>query len=248
MRVFQEARLDAIPDTFGLVDLTLSDVALTDKSGKSTLPPITEWSETFRVIQTAEVWGSHGAWITEYQPEFGPGVCDRFKLAEIGVDDATMAHHRELRERITSPRRPRQRLHLISSRRAGPAPMATDYDSVASLAKPRTLETPLATAPVLAFASSSCPTIKSTNRGIDDVSRAPTKRCSRSRKTRVGDRAQVSVDATAHAHGVRYRVSVLHSIKHFRLCLCVSISSKNYLRGGCARNHPLRRRSFVRPG
>ena len=137
MRVFQEARLDGIPDTFGLVDLTLSDVALTDKSGKSTLPPITEWSETFRVIQTAEVWGSHGAWITEYQPEFGPGVCDRFKLAEIGVDDATMAHHRELRERITSHLdallADGSILFLPAAR--GPAPMATDYDSEASLAK-----------------------------------------------------------------------------------------------------------------
>ena len=64
-------------------------------------------------------------------------MCDRFKLAEIGVDDATMAHHRELRERITShltqPFADGSILFLPAAR--GPAPMATDYDSEASLAK-----------------------------------------------------------------------------------------------------------------
>jgi|TARA_B110000003_G_scaffold167407_1_gene167454 amidase len=136
-RVFIEARGGATPDAFGLVDLMLSDVGLTDKSGRSALPPITEWSETFRVIQTAEVWGSHGAWITEHRPEFGPGIRDRFRLAEAGVDAATMTHHRELRERITD--------HLdalladgsilLLPAARGPAPMATDYDSEESLSK-----------------------------------------------------------------------------------------------------------------
>lgn len=136
-RVLYEARGDATPDTLGFVHLLLSDLALTDRSGKHTLPPITEWSETFRVIQTREVWGSHGDWIKQHKPEFGPGVRDRFRAAEVGVDDATYAHHVDLRERITAHLDALLAdggiLFLPAAR--GPAPAATDYNSEKSLAK-----------------------------------------------------------------------------------------------------------------
>ncbi|OUS48631.1 amidase family protein [Ostreococcus tauri] len=136
-RVFKDARGDAMPDAMGIVHLVLSDLALTDKSGERVLPPITEWSETFRVIQTREVWDAHGGWIKEHKPVFGPGIRDRFRAAEIGVDAATMDHHVALRERITN--------HLdalladgtilILPAARGPAPAATDYNSEASLKK-----------------------------------------------------------------------------------------------------------------
>lgn len=39
------------------------------------------WFEAFRVIQAAEIWRSLGGWITQHQPELGPGVRERFEAA-----------------------------------------------------------------------------------------------------------------------------------------------------------------------
>ncbi len=41
----------------------------------------TEWRETFRVLQGAEIHAQHGAWIDRYHPEFGPGIRERFAWA-----------------------------------------------------------------------------------------------------------------------------------------------------------------------
>ncbi|MCT2534187.1 amidase [Aquibacillus koreensis] len=38
-----------------------------------------EWLETFRVLQGAEIWETHGAWIEKYNPTFGPGIRERFE-------------------------------------------------------------------------------------------------------------------------------------------------------------------------
>lgn len=43
--------------------------------------PLSDWRETFRVCQAAEVWQVHHDWITEAKPQFGPGVKDRFDMA-----------------------------------------------------------------------------------------------------------------------------------------------------------------------
>jgi amidase len=37
-----------------------------------------EWREIFRVLQGAQIRAQHGAWIDRYQPEFGPGIRERF--------------------------------------------------------------------------------------------------------------------------------------------------------------------------
>ena len=37
-----------------------------------------EWRAIFRVLQGAEIRAQHGAWIDRYQPEFGPGIRERF--------------------------------------------------------------------------------------------------------------------------------------------------------------------------
>lgn len=42
---------------------------------------LTQWREVFRHLQGAEVWATHGAWITQVQPVFGPGVRERFQWA-----------------------------------------------------------------------------------------------------------------------------------------------------------------------
>ena len=52
-------------------------------SGETTLSPagLPAWFETFRVLQAAEIWGNHGAWIRATRPAFGPGVRDRLDWA-----------------------------------------------------------------------------------------------------------------------------------------------------------------------
>ncbi len=37
--------------------------------------------------QGAEVWKVHGAWVTQYQPDFGPGIKDRFAMAAALTQD-----------------------------------------------------------------------------------------------------------------------------------------------------------------
>lgn len=32
-------------------------------------------------LQAYEIWQTHGAWVTQHKPDFGPGVSDRFKMA-----------------------------------------------------------------------------------------------------------------------------------------------------------------------
>ncbi|MCH8182438.1 MAG: amidase [Proteobacteria bacterium] len=46
----------------------------------------------FRILQGAEIWAQHGEWVTEHQPDFGPGVRERFEMAaRIGTDEVAGA-------------------------------------------------------------------------------------------------------------------------------------------------------------
>ena len=57
------------------------------------------WFDAFRVCQAAEVWQAHGDWVREVRPAFGPGVADRFAMAEaIGVGE--WADARAVREAV----------------------------------------------------------------------------------------------------------------------------------------------------
>lgn len=40
------------------------------------------WAEVFRVIQAGEIWETHGDWVKETRPKFGPGIKERFEMAE----------------------------------------------------------------------------------------------------------------------------------------------------------------------
>ncbi|MGH8618625.1 MAG: amidase [Burkholderiales bacterium] len=40
-----------------------------------------QWFETFKVLQGAEVWAEHGAWIRQTKPVLGPGVRERIQWA-----------------------------------------------------------------------------------------------------------------------------------------------------------------------
>lgn len=39
------------------------------------------WRECFRIYQAGEIWQTHGDWVTSVQPDFGPGVKQRFEMA-----------------------------------------------------------------------------------------------------------------------------------------------------------------------
>ena len=57
--------------------------------------------ETFRVLQAAEIWANHGAWIRETKPEFGPGIRERLEWAA-NVDAASVAAAQKKRETVLS--------------------------------------------------------------------------------------------------------------------------------------------------
>lgn len=40
-----------------------------------------EWAEALRVLQAAEIWQQHGAWVTGAAPAFGADIASRFQLA-----------------------------------------------------------------------------------------------------------------------------------------------------------------------
>ncbi|MEE8535655.1 MAG: amidase [Kiloniellales bacterium] len=46
------------------------------------------WFGYFRILQAAEVWQSHGDWVRRVEPDFGPGVRDRFAFAATVSADA----------------------------------------------------------------------------------------------------------------------------------------------------------------
>ena len=46
-----------------------------------------EWQDAFRFVQGHEAWSAHGAWITRQQPQFGPGIKERFEWASSIKDE-----------------------------------------------------------------------------------------------------------------------------------------------------------------
>lgn len=61
------------------------------------------WRDTFRIVQSAEAWATHGEWAIRVRPAFGPGVKERFeaasKLAPSEVA-AAIAKRAEIRARM----------------------------------------------------------------------------------------------------------------------------------------------------
>jgi amidase len=49
------------------------------------------WSHAFRVLQLAQAWRSHEAFVREARPRFGPGVAARFVAASAVTDDEVAA-------------------------------------------------------------------------------------------------------------------------------------------------------------
>lgn len=63
-------------------------------------PDPDELMHAFRILQGAQIWATHGAWITSNAPVFGPGVQERFAAAAgIGQDQVQAAQR--VRDRLT---------------------------------------------------------------------------------------------------------------------------------------------------
>jgi amidase len=71
------------------------------KAAPVTVAPdgLDQWFESFRLIQFAEVWRSHGDWVSRVKPAFGPGIRERFELAR-AIDPASVAAARTAREAV----------------------------------------------------------------------------------------------------------------------------------------------------
>lgn len=52
--------------------------ANTGSAEDSELP---DWLNVFRVHQAWEIWQTHGSWIEQNKPSFGPGIAERFQMA-----------------------------------------------------------------------------------------------------------------------------------------------------------------------
>ena len=56
---------------------------------------LVEWFDVFRTCQGHEVWQTHGDWVRDVHPMFGPGVKDRFEMASQITDaEVAVARHR----------------------------------------------------------------------------------------------------------------------------------------------------------
>ena len=55
------------------------------------------WKDRFRILQAREIWQTHGAWIEEAKPRFGPEIAQRFAWAR-SVPPEAAAEARPLRE------------------------------------------------------------------------------------------------------------------------------------------------------
>lgn len=61
------------------------------------------WFACFRVLQAAEVWGNHGAWVRQVKPRLGQGVRDRLEWAsKVTAEDVAQAKqsHAAIRARL----------------------------------------------------------------------------------------------------------------------------------------------------
>lgn len=59
---------------------------------------MTEWFETFRTLQAAEIWATLGGWITQAKPQLGPGIKERIAFAATVSREAVVAANARRRE------------------------------------------------------------------------------------------------------------------------------------------------------
>ena len=57
------------------------------------------WRKMFQIHQAYEIWQCHGKWIEQNNPDFGPGIKDRFEIAR-SITDEEFLHTRDRRKTI----------------------------------------------------------------------------------------------------------------------------------------------------
>ena len=62
---------------------------------------LSEWMQLFRVLQGAEIWANHGAWIRAVQPAFGPDIHKRFEWTAT-IQQAEVDGAKEKREQVAA--------------------------------------------------------------------------------------------------------------------------------------------------
>lgn len=60
---------------------------------------LSEWRETYRVLQARNFWKNYGTWVSETHPVLGPDIAARFEMAA-AVDDDRVAEAAATRKRI----------------------------------------------------------------------------------------------------------------------------------------------------
>ena len=107
-------RLLIARDAFGVVDEEVSEAlapavelaaGVVGKHIDIIVSPegLSSWYETFRVIQAWEIWFNHAAWVKEVNPEFGPGIRERFEWASRVTEqdvEAAKSRRTDIVERI----------------------------------------------------------------------------------------------------------------------------------------------------
>ena len=90
------------------------------------VPPfadLDDWRVVFQTVQASEIWANHGAWITETNPSFGPGISERLAAASrITLEQADAARLRmaNIRARIRDLIEPGTVLCLPTTPRIAP--------------------------------------------------------------------------------------------------------------------------------
>jgi amidase len=106
---FGPKRLLVAADSFALVGASIG-AALSEGVAKmkAAFPSVqeinvytgdpSEWPAAFRILQGQEIRENHGAWVDKHQPQFGPGIRERFAWTAT-IDPAEVARAKPVRER-----------------------------------------------------------------------------------------------------------------------------------------------------
>jgi amidase len=93
----QQALLEPVRRLRDFFGDQVEESSLRDLAGDKSAHSFATWSDTFCVIQWAEIKSSLGAWIANAKPEFGPDVAASFELAN-ELDRRRVAEALEQRE------------------------------------------------------------------------------------------------------------------------------------------------------
>lgn len=101
--VAQDALVLVVPESRPMLEEAVQRVASQLGSQASvetvTLAPegLRAWYDVFRVLQWADIWRTHGAWVERVRPTFGPQIAPRFEAASrVTVDEVRDADQARL--------------------------------------------------------------------------------------------------------------------------------------------------------